>query len=333
MQWCIEHRVLVAVFPPHSTHRLQPLDVSLFSPLATRYSQHLKHWIDTTGGAFTSSQRDFFGLFWPAFAEAFTKHNIESGWAKTGLAPFSPGVVLDQLKAPSSRPSSASSEASSTLSASDWKKMRHLIRTETATVLNEKLLQGYERVAAENAILKHQLAQANEKIAIQKKRAPRGKPLFEQLRAEGGQKAFFASPSKIERAFELQAQKEAEVEAEKARKQELVIERQLNKRLKELEMQDRKTERERKRVERLAVQAAQKAAKEVKKKQKAVSKQLLLEAKQQNKRPYNKKKQTNKLKVVVLTSQAIEEVDVVKSRQTRTGRKIRPPQYLQGYDF
>ena len=33
--WCDQNKVLVAVYPPHSTHRLQPLDVSLFSPLAT----------------------------------------------------------------------------------------------------------------------------------------------------------------------------------------------------------------------------------------------------------------------------------------------------------
>ena len=37
-------------------------------------------------------------------------------------------------------------------------------------------------------------------------------PLFEQLRADGEQKDFSASPSKIKRAFELQAQKEVELE-------------------------------------------------------------------------------------------------------------------------
>ena len=306
--------------------------MSLFSPLATKYSQQLKHWIDTTGGAFTSSQRDFFSLFWPAFIDAFTKHNIESGWAKTGLAPFSPEIVLNQLK-PLSRPTSSSSQTSSALSASDWKKMRRLIRSETAAVVNQKLLTSYERVAAENAILKHQLIQANEKIAIQKKRAPRGKPLFEELRAEGEQKALFVSPSKIDRALQLRAQKEAEAEAERKRKQELAIERQLNKKRKELEMQERKIERERKRLERLTSQAAQKATKEAEKEQKAVSKQLLLEAEQSRKRPSNKEKQTSQSEAPILIDQAINETEVLKSRQTRTGRKTRPPKHLQGYEI
>jgi len=38
LEWCRSNRILVAVFPPHSTHRLQPLDVRLFRPLATYYS-------------------------------------------------------------------------------------------------------------------------------------------------------------------------------------------------------------------------------------------------------------------------------------------------------
>ena len=35
------NRIVLAVLPPHSTHRLQPLDVGLFSPLATFYSQQI----------------------------------------------------------------------------------------------------------------------------------------------------------------------------------------------------------------------------------------------------------------------------------------------------
>jgi hypothetical protein len=41
LDYCRKHSILVAVYPPHTTHRLQPLDVGLFSPLATFYSQEL----------------------------------------------------------------------------------------------------------------------------------------------------------------------------------------------------------------------------------------------------------------------------------------------------
>jgi hypothetical protein len=38
LDWCDAHRIIVAVFPSHSIHRLQSLDVSLFGPLSQAYS-------------------------------------------------------------------------------------------------------------------------------------------------------------------------------------------------------------------------------------------------------------------------------------------------------
>jgi len=42
LEWAQQHKILVAVYPPHSTHRLQPLDVGSFAPLAIFYSQLLE---------------------------------------------------------------------------------------------------------------------------------------------------------------------------------------------------------------------------------------------------------------------------------------------------
>ena len=63
LDWCEKHRILLAVYPPHSTHRLQPLDVSLFSPLATFYTQQLEDFIHGSHGLSGLAKRDFFGLF------------------------------------------------------------------------------------------------------------------------------------------------------------------------------------------------------------------------------------------------------------------------------
>lgn len=82
----------MALYPPHSTHRLQPLDVS---PLANYYSQNLDKWVANAQGLSRLSKRDFFGLFWPAYEAAFTPDNIQSGWKKTGLQPFDPSQVID----------------------------------------------------------------------------------------------------------------------------------------------------------------------------------------------------------------------------------------------
>jgi DDE superfamily endonuclease len=41
LNWATSHQILVLILPPHSTHRLQPLDVGLFQPLAMAYTKQL----------------------------------------------------------------------------------------------------------------------------------------------------------------------------------------------------------------------------------------------------------------------------------------------------
>jgi hypothetical protein len=60
LTWCEQHRILVAIYPLHSTHRSQPLDVSVFAPLAHCYSQGLDGLIRQSEGRTTMSKRDFF---------------------------------------------------------------------------------------------------------------------------------------------------------------------------------------------------------------------------------------------------------------------------------
>jgi hypothetical protein len=67
------------MFPPHLTYRLQPLDVSLFRPLATHYSQLLDGHTRLSLGILNGSKRDFFKNFYPTFDKTFTEANIRSG--------------------------------------------------------------------------------------------------------------------------------------------------------------------------------------------------------------------------------------------------------------
>lgn len=82
LNWCESRRVLVAIYPPHSTHRLQPLDVGMFAPLSSYYSQGLDDLIRRSEGHTRLSKRDLFSIFWPAFEKAFTTKNIASSWLK-----------------------------------------------------------------------------------------------------------------------------------------------------------------------------------------------------------------------------------------------------------
>jgi DDE superfamily endonuclease len=50
IEYADTNRILLAVFPPHSTHRLQPLDIGLFAPLATYYSHAIDRLLSESQG-------------------------------------------------------------------------------------------------------------------------------------------------------------------------------------------------------------------------------------------------------------------------------------------
>ena len=131
LEWCNTHNIQVIAYPPHSTHRLQPLDVSLFAPLATYYSQELDNWITYTQGLCRMNKKQFYGRFKVAFQKAFTQANIQSGFNKKGIYPLNPAKVLtlvstQQPSQEGSRPNSGGS-SSSNISLSDWKKINTVV--------------------------------------------------------------------------------------------------------------------------------------------------------------------------------------------------------------
>lgn len=97
---CNKRRIVLLVLPPHSTHRLQPLDVSLFSPLARYYTNGLNTFISTAYGHINMCKRTFWGVFLPAWKQAFSAFNIASSWSKIGIFPYNPQTVLSQIIKP-----------------------------------------------------------------------------------------------------------------------------------------------------------------------------------------------------------------------------------------
>jgi hypothetical protein len=45
INYCDQNRILLAIFSPHSTHRLQSLDVGFFGSLAEYYNQEIDRFI------------------------------------------------------------------------------------------------------------------------------------------------------------------------------------------------------------------------------------------------------------------------------------------------
>ena len=79
--------------PPHSSHLLQPLDVSCFSVLKWSYRQAVETLMQA--GINHVDKDDFLELYLQARLVPFSVTTVQSGFRATGLVPFDLEQVLD----------------------------------------------------------------------------------------------------------------------------------------------------------------------------------------------------------------------------------------------
>ena len=202
-------RIIVMILPPHSTHRLQPLDVGLFGPLSTAYSQQLNNLIHTSMGLVSMTKRLFWPLFWQAWIKAFTSNNITSAFQATGIWPLNPDVILVKLqKTPSPPPNSTNSVKTPSTSRGLRRLHRKIKQQPTDDNNLDKLLRASERLAARQEILVHEVTGLRQAIQHEKKKRNRGKRLNLVGDEAGGPILF--SPGQVLRARATLEQKEQE---------------------------------------------------------------------------------------------------------------------------
>jgi DDE superfamily endonuclease len=91
-------RILILILPPHSTHRLQPLDVGLFGPLAKAYSKRLDAYTHGGLGWVSMTKRLFWPIFRDAWRDSFTSKNITKAFQATGIWPLQPLLTLAKIQ-------------------------------------------------------------------------------------------------------------------------------------------------------------------------------------------------------------------------------------------
>jgi hypothetical protein len=118
--------------PPHSTDRLQPLDVGVFNCLADAYKNRLFDYCK-----FSSVQNigkdTFISLIDGARDEGIAAHSIARGWREAGLYSYNPAEVLGE---PLNRPFTPQEVAQSTVTLFTITRIEQLtevIKTDTAT--------------------------------------------------------------------------------------------------------------------------------------------------------------------------------------------------------
>ena len=95
-----EHGVHMLSFPPHCSHKLQPLDRSVYFPLKKFFNTQCDAWCSSNPGR-TMQIFDIPALCAVAFPLAMTPVNIQSGFRVSGIYPFNRNIFTDDEFLPS----------------------------------------------------------------------------------------------------------------------------------------------------------------------------------------------------------------------------------------
>ena len=97
VEFCEEYDIIPFCFPPHLTHLVQPLDVSVFGVFKHHHKVCIQDKVRT--GDLDFSVFDFLSAFETFHKETFTYHTVLNGWKATGLDPrhVNSSVIIARL--------------------------------------------------------------------------------------------------------------------------------------------------------------------------------------------------------------------------------------------
>lgn len=99
IEFCRENGIVLLSFPPHCSHKLQPLDVSVYGPFKKYVNSAMDAWMKTHPGK-RMTIYDIPEIVSTALPRAATPTNIMAGFSATGIWPFNENVFDDSAFAP-----------------------------------------------------------------------------------------------------------------------------------------------------------------------------------------------------------------------------------------
>uniref|UniRef100_A0A6M2DMK8 Putative mariner-21 hm n=1 Tax=Xenopsylla cheopis TaxID=163159 RepID=A0A6M2DMK8_XENCH len=94
INFCRENHIHLMSSPPHTTHKLQPLDRTFMKPFKNAYSQQCDLWMRTNAGC-RLTDYDIAGLVTEAFIKVARLEIAVSGFKCTGIYPFDRHLFSD----------------------------------------------------------------------------------------------------------------------------------------------------------------------------------------------------------------------------------------------
>lgn len=100
IDFCKEKGIVLLTFPPHCSHKLQPLDRSVYGPFKKMVNTACDAWMKMNP-AKTMTIYDIPSIVKTALPVAATPKNIQAGFQSTGIWPFNPEIFEECDYAPS----------------------------------------------------------------------------------------------------------------------------------------------------------------------------------------------------------------------------------------
>ena len=169
-------RILILILLPYLTHRLQPLDVSMFGLLVYEYSQGLDNLIFKSLGFVSINKAMFQKIFKVAQEASFIKENIQNAQRKSGIWLINPQLVITQI----TRPEPPIPIQVSTTTPYTSKACRHLKRQydfNPTTQGLQLIFKSWFKLFIEYSIDKHVKQGLFESLVLEKKKRKKGKKL------------------------------------------------------------------------------------------------------------------------------------------------------------
>ena len=220
IDFCYTKKILLAVFPPHSTHTLQPLDVVVFSPLSYNYSHELNQHLHQSQALIGVKKRDFFPLFWSAWSTTMRPELIQRSFEATGVWPMDAEVILKRFNATTSGQDEDTKlqEVGDGDSWNDIRKILDAAVADKAKAESIRLASTLHSLQVQNELLHHENEGLRAAITTKRKHATKSKVLDLQQRQEYHGGAVLWSPRKIREARARERVKQQEEEQEKLQK-------------------------------------------------------------------------------------------------------------------
>lgn len=93
--FCKERGIVMLSLPPHTSHRLQPLDVTFYSPLKAAYRRECDLFLKSKN-LVKIVPYDVAEIFYKAYSTAATISKATKGFEITGIHPFNPEIFTDE---------------------------------------------------------------------------------------------------------------------------------------------------------------------------------------------------------------------------------------------